>query len=166
MDKNKLAELREKYWRGETSISEEKAFLENNNSVSTEEEADYFNDLQAFSKLTLDDAFGEKIMAEIENESISEATLRPFIPRVVWQIAAAIALLVGTYVAYQSAELTAPNVEKTIVLQEEDPEKAFEVTKQALLLISQNLNKASEVTGALDKFESAQTKIKQMKENG
>ena len=156
MDSNKKY-LLDKYWKGETSASEERDLLQTIASIedlSAEEKA-YFNQIEQFAQLSLNEEFENSIIEKIEREE--KPSFRRIIPAFYWKIAAAVLLLLSLtflFFPYQKTE------EPALLAMEEDPEKAFEITKQALLLVSAKLNKASEITVALDKFNEAQERIK------
>jgi len=120
----------------------------------------HFKQLKQFSELSLDTAFEQALLAKIEQEKLS--LIRPLIPSVVWKVAAAVVIGLATYFLYQPMPMTEETTQ-IIALEEEDPEKAFEVTKQALLLISAKLNKASKVELPLGKFEETRVKIQEKK---
>jgi hypothetical protein len=157
MDYKKLAALKEKYWKGETSIEEEQLlFNEQATSLDeTKEEAQYFNKIKQFRQLSLETDFTESFINEKQEAKFR--TIRKVVPAIYWQAAAAILLVLSFYFIFPTVQETK---EVPVIALEEDPEAAFEVTKQALLLISTKLNKASEVTTALDKFGETQAKIK------
>ncbi len=157
MDSSKKARLLDKYWKGNTSLSEEKALLKQMESIEnlSEEESAYFKQIQQFSQLSLDEEFSISIIQKTE-EKKTDKTQR-ILPPFYLRIAAAILLflsLIFLFFPYQKTE------EPPLLAMEEDPKKAFEITKQALLLVSAKLNKASEVTVALDKFNEVQDRIK------
>jgi len=158
MEAKKQSELAKKYWAGKSTKAEEAALLNSAlNGVEAEEKI-HFEQLKQFSKLSLDARFEAELMDKIAPKK--EALSRQLIPSLVWKVAAAVMIGLSTYFLYQPMR----GIEETvpiIALEEEDPEKAFEVTKQALLLISSKLNKASKVDLPLNKFEETRIKIQE-----
>ena len=158
MEAKKQSELIEKYWRGETSAVEEKVLLSGSlNGLEGEEQA-HFIQLKKFAQLSMDEDFEASFMAKIESQK--EGKIRPLIPVIFWKVAAVVLIGFSAYWLYQPmTELEEPQPQLATL--EEDPEKAFEVTKQALLLISTKLNKATTVDLPLEKFEETRAKIQE-----
>lgn len=158
MEAKKQSELAKKYWAGKSTSAEEKALLNSALNGVEAEEKTHFEQLQQFSELSLDAAFEAELMDKINAEKT--AIRRPLIPAIVWKVAAAVLIGLSTYFIYQPMPVIEENIQ-IAALEEEDPAKAFEVTKQALLLISSKLNKASKVDLPLDKFEETRAKIQE-----
>ncbi len=155
MEAKNQSELVKKYWKGESSVEEEKELLKSNLSHLEVKENTHFQQIRDFSKMSLGPDFEAELMAKIKQES---TPVRQLHPRMLLRVAAAVLVCVSMYFLYQPLEQTTE--ETQLAALEEDPEKAFEITKQALLLVSAKLNKASKVALPLDKFEETQTKIK------
>jgi len=119
------------------------------------EDMAHFQQLNNFSGLTLEDTFKAELLAKIE---AADKPIRRLNPQILWRVAAAVLISLPLYFLVQPMKPTAEEVQ--IAVLEEDPEKAFEITKQALLLVSTKLNKATKVNLSLDKFEEIQSKIK------
>ncbi len=155
MKAKKQSEIVEKYWEGKSRQAEEQALLNSDLSgVATDEKA-YFESIKQFSELSLGSDFEAAILEKI---SADEPKIRQLNPSWLLKIAAVFALGLSFYFMYQPIPVLEESNEIAAI---EDPEEAFEVTKQALLLISEKLNKASAVDVGLDKFEDARNKIKQ-----
>lgn len=155
MEAKNQSELVKKYWKGESSAAEEKELLKSDLSNLEERESTHFQQIRDFSKMSLGADFEAELMAKIEQES---TPIRRLNPRILLRVAAVVFVCLSMYFLYQPIEQTTE--ETQLAALEEDPEKAFEITKQALLLVSAKLNKASKVELPLDKFEETQTKIK------
>ncbi|MCF8370822.1 MAG: hypothetical protein K9H64_04315 [Bacteroidales bacterium] len=132
---SRIKEIQEKYWAGETTIEEEKIlknyFSKNN---STDSEAGYFKHLKKASVL--------KPPVEFKHPG------RKFLlPK--WMMAAAIfvGIMGGAYLFQQS--------QKQNEFLVDDPQKAFEITRQALMSISSGMNKGTAYVDNLQKFEEA-----------
>lgn len=156
METKKQSELVEKYWNGATTVAEEKALLNSSLDGVEEEEKMHFIQLKEFTKLSIEEGFETSLMAKIATQN--EGNIRRLMPPVFWKIAAVILVGLSAYWLYEPMmEMEAPK--QQLAALEEDPEKAFEVTKQALLLISAKLNKATSVDIPLEKFEETRAKI-------
>lgn len=122
-----------KYWEGKTSVEEErilKNHLKNETSKSMEQL--YF--------------------AEIENRKAIKSTKHFSIPKRktigFWKIssvAATIAILIALTLNYG-------NFNKKDQFLVEDPQQAYEISQQALMLISTQLNKGKTYTAQMDKI--------------
>jgi len=155
MEAKNQSELVKKYWAGESSGSEEKQLLESDLSSLDEKNRIHFQQLKDFSKMSLGTNFEKELMAKVE---VKNTPIRRLNPKMIWSAAAAVLICLPLYFLYQPMEHTIE--EAQIAALEEDPEKAFEITKQALLLVSTKLNKAAKVEIPLKKFEEVRTKIK------
>ena len=143
---NKLVK---KYWLAETSSAEEWQLKEEADTLSGERERNHFNTLHQFSKLKLDEAFQQEIIASIEEQSIiAEKKIKWSTYR---NIAASLLLLIAAGSIYWSMQ----QQQKAIA-----SELAFEEAKSALLLMSTQLNKGTSSTYTIRKFSTTQQKIK------
>lgn len=141
--------LNNKYWLAETSLAEEQQLKKEANNLAGEEERNYFSTLHQFSELKLDDAFQQKILAAIEEESIVAEK------KITWSnyrsIAASLFLLLTAGSIYWSIQQ-----EQRVIASE----LAFEEAKSALLLMSSQLNKGTSSTYTIRKFSTTQQKLK------
>ena len=158
MEAKKQSELARKYWKGIGSEVEDKSLINSSLKGLEGEEKAHFEQLKKFKELSLGDDFGQSIMKEIV--ATQTGRTRPLIPAMVWKVAAAVAIGLPSYWLYQPMATMEEPTQQLAAL-EEDPAKAFEVTKQALLLISSKLNKAAAVDLPLEKFEETRAKIKE-----
>lgn len=147
------SEIVKKYWAGESGAAEEKELLKSDLTNLEDKEGAHFQQIRDFSKLSLGAGFEAELMAKLEQESTPVKQLNP---RIFWRVAAAVLVCLSMYFLYQPITQTSEEIQ--IAALEEDPEKAFEITKQALLLVSSKLNKASKVELPLDKFEEIDRK--------
>jgi hypothetical protein len=154
--------LIDKYWKGTSSLKEEKWLKRRYARKSGErQDAVYFRYLQEKSVETLEDAaFEQAIQTAIKGDK--EPQSRQFW-WMNWRVAAIITLVViGSItfkIGYMSEQLTPHEVVAVDTYQ--DPEKALEETKKALLFISTQLNKGSVYTTEFSKFNESQEKLKQ-----
>jgi hypothetical protein len=156
MDYKIKKQLLERYWRGETTVEEERWLKENIASLeeTKPEEKAFFDQLGQFADLSPEMNFD---LDYLEKERLAKThSGRWAFYQNIRKIAAAILVLVTlTFAAYQLNTPKAP-----LLVEEEDPQKAFEVAKQSLLLISAKLNKGADVTYELENFELLQEKMK------
>lgn len=153
--------LIDKYWKGISSLKEEKWLKQRYTRKKEQQpEAAYFRYLQekAAEKLNNPD-FEQTILSAIKGDIVQKS--RKF-SGMNWRIAAVITLLViGSItfkIGYMSEQLTPREV---VVDTYQDPEKALEETKKALLFISTQLNKGGAYTAEFSKFNESQEKLKQ-----
>lgn len=158
MEAKKQKELAKKYWEGKTTKVEENALLNSSLDGVEETQKAHFEQLNQFSKLSLDANFEGELMDKIGADN--QAIRRKLVPSIVWKVAAAVLIGCSTYFLYQPIPVV-EEMPQIAALEEDDPAKAFEVTKQALLLISSKLNKASKVDLPFNKFEETRAKIQE-----
>jgi len=162
MDSKKAEALREKYWEGKTSLEEEtelKRYL-SAGSFSNEPDKTYFDFLHNKSMLKpLNEAFDNEILDLIHEKNNALKPKKNMLTY--WYIAASLVLVISASIIFRNEII---KVEKPInVVQTDtydDPEKAFEETKRALLLISSRLNQTNEYTSQFSKFEESQKNLK------
>lgn len=146
-----------KYWKGETSIEEEQLLRQQWGDLPEDPEStQLFQQLDQFSNLSLGPEFGESFMRSVRKEKAKTIPL--------WKrfqsIAATLILLIGfcaIIAIYFKPE------QSQVLAVEEDPEKAYQIATEALMLMSSKLNTASEYTAKLDYFNDATAIIKDNK---
>lgn len=163
MDSKKAEALLKKYLAGNTSLSEEAELKKHYSSMGSGDnpEADYFGFLNVASAHNpLGDDFDEHVLGMIQRTV--PAPKRKIVHFNYWYIAASVVLLLGLGVLFRKEIIPEKT---TVVVAEtdtwEDPQKAFEETKKALLLLSSNLNKGEEYVAEFSKFEESQINVKQ-----
>lgn len=139
MDYNYINNLLEKYWTGETSLEQEKELKVYFNSPSIDERLVKHQALFQFIKKEqskgVDGNFNYKIIKAIQPTKIISVS---------WQkrlIAASIILLAGFFIWNFSS---LDNDKKYATVKEiDDPELAYQITKEALMLVSNKLNEGA-----------------------
>ena len=161
---NTMDKLKKKYWEGATSASEEEILKRHSENKEDEPVEDvFFSYLEHKRKEKINDpAFDADVLRQITQ---NQGTKRSLFQRINWQIAAAIAILfaIGTiYIVRQVGTNNSTGQQNTSLLADtfEDPQLAFEETKKALLLISNNLNKSKVYAAEFKKFNESQEKLK------
>lgn len=168
MNSKKAEALLEKYLKGETNLSEEKELKSFYSSRETpgSAEFDYFDYLNSkHAEAPLGKAFDSEIMSGIMDLQ-EEPTVKPLYQKY-WLVAASLVLVLALGILYQSVIVKNEPVSQPVVADTfEDPERAFEETKKALLFISSRLNESNEYAAQLSKFQEGQEIIKQQEAAG
>ncbi|RMG82936.1 MAG: hypothetical protein D6714_10570 [Bacteroidetes bacterium] len=143
--KNSIHQLLEKYFEGQTSVEEEnrlKAYFQGGNvDESLKPYAPLFQYFGAEKQVALPDDFDDKLLEKIGGGAkvVSLRTRN----RIWMRIAAAVVLLIGAIMFIPKIQpVEAPRKSAKIIVVE-DPDEAYEVTKQALELLALKLNKGS-----------------------
>lgn len=155
MDLNQKKQLLDKYWKAETS-NEEELVLKNSSEQMDSPEKEYFGLLNQLEAQSLDASFDEDLMQKISTPPrMSGWTVYKNNYKL---IAASIVMVMvaGLLIFNFQKQKTAP------LAMEDDPKKAFEMTKQALMMISSRLNKGTDYTNELVKFEQTKSKINKL----
>ncbi len=162
-----MDELKKKYWKGRTDRDEERSLKNRPFSHDTTHVEDiYFQYLneKKNEKINFPD-FDVEIIRKIKGQQGEQR----FISKIgYWRLAAAVIILITAGILFfnnQSGTQTSAPPPENLVLTDtyNDPEKAFEETKKALLFISNKLNKGTELTSEFAKFSETQENLK--KEN-
>ena len=164
MELTNIEQLLEKYWNGDTSVEEEQQlqrfFSEDEVPDHLEGVASLFQSFNADRQFKqLDDDFDEALFRKIEKPKKQFS----------WQswlsIAATILLLVVS--AFWVQDILPDQVETPVSDSQtiekdtyEDPQLAYEQTREALLLISSMMNKGTQQVEKLEKFHEAQETVK------
>jgi hypothetical protein len=161
-ENNYWTALKEKFWNGNTSLEEDRQLKTHyrNEAAGRELEPDeqYFVLLALEEEELLDERFDEETLKKINLKSRSLISI--------WYIRVAAVILLALTIGLFQYFGNKPGVGDTITVTptklQDDPElaKAFEQTKQALLLVSEKLNKGQQQTMLLSKFDHAQQHVK------
>ena len=149
MEFNKIEDILEKYFQGETSIAEEK---ELKNYFSSPNVAQH---LEQYKRM-----FGYFSQVK-EQKSTQTIPLKTKKRNVAWlSIAASVVVLlgVGTYF-YVSEKNAAPAVAQTELGTYDDPEEALAATQKAWALLSSNVNVGIESVQYIKEYEQSKNKI-------
>ena len=164
MNSKKVEVLLKKYWDGEADQQEEQKLKEFFSSAegSLHQDAAYFLYLkQKNAENPLDEKFDKNMLKLIEQEDVSARAGKSF-SMSYWYVAASLALILSVSIIFKD-EIFKGDVKPPMAQVDtfEDPEKAFEETKKALLFLSSRLNQSSEYASQFSKFEKGQEVIKQ-----
>ncbi len=166
MDYNRIDILLKKYWEGETSLEEEKElrefFATHEGDARWAHEAALFRYFgQSASEERLGEFFDHRILDEISRESRRSGQGNV---RQLWfnigKVAAVITVLVAAvYFSVQDYRDNQVAIQKELGTYE-DPKKAYEETKKALLLISQSMGKGTAQAQKVSVFHEAQETVR------
>lgn len=163
MDSKKAEALRKKYWEGKSSLDEEKELISHFLQAHDEDNPDhehfsYLNEKRAINPL--DNGFDEEILNQIDTHKNSKKPKRIAIKY--WYAAASLALIISISIIFNQRFINVDKVENVVKVDTyEDPGKAFEETKIALLMISSRLNQSGEYAAQFSKFDESQKNLKQ-----
>ena len=153
MDWKTAKQLVEKYWQGETSWEEEQMiheYFSESADYESNDDYQYFQAIKSFQNQSLDATFEDRVIKAIQQRPSGKT------------------FGIRKYLAVAASIVVALGIGLSVFIQHEAREKkrkaeiaeAFEVTKNALLLISTELNKGAAVAQELDAFDSVYEKIK------
>jgi len=149
MEFNKIEDILEKYFQGETSIAEENQLKEYFASSNVAQHLEQYKPM-----------FGYFSQVK-EQKSTQEIPLKTNKRNVAWlSIAASVVVLlsVGTYF-YVSEKTTPPVVAQSELGTYDDPEEALAATQKALALLSNNVNVGIESVHYINEYEQSKNKI-------
>lgn len=156
MEYNNLKILADKFWNGECSEAEEKLLrdaLRWDENLPEEFSAlkDYLAVMNA-EPSSLSDEFDDKILSIIDGKPKKVFSLKRLYPLV-----AAAVVLFGVFIATQNTDPISPVHVAEVITEDtyEDPEKALEEVKKALLLVSSKMNKGKTYSKELGNFSIA-----------
>ena len=150
MELNKIEDILEKYFQGETSIAEENQLKEYFSSPNVAQHLEQYKPM-----------FGYFSQAK-EQKSTYEIPLESKKRNVAWlSIAASVVLLlgIGTYFFVSEQNDTAVVASQTELGTYDDPEEALKATQKALALLSNNVNVGIESVQYIKEYEQSKNKI-------
>jgi len=149
MEFNKIEDILEKYFQGETTIAEEKELKDYFSSPNVAQHLEQYKPM-----------FGYFSQVK-EQKSTHPIPLKTKKRNVAWlSIAASVVVLlgVGTYF-YVSEKNAAPVVAQSELGTYDDPEEALAATQKALALLSSNVNVGIESVQYIKEYEQSKNKI-------
>lgn len=150
MELNKIEEILEKYFQGETSIAEENQLKEYFSSSNVAQHLEQYKPM-----------FGYFSQAK-EQKSTYEIPLQTKKQNVAWLSIAASAVLllgIGTYFFVSEKNDTTAVASQTELGTYDDPEEALKATQKALALLSNNVNVGIESVQYIKEYEQSKNKI-------
>ena len=149
MEFNKIEDILEKYFQGETSIAEENQLKEYFSSPNVAQHLEQYKPM-----------FGYFSQVK-EQKSTQEIPLKTNKRNVAWLSIAASAVVllgIGTYF-YVSEKNTAPVVAQSELGTYDNPEEALAATQKALALLSNKVNVGIESVQYINEYEQSKNKI-------
>ncbi|PTT04709.1 hypothetical protein DBR27_09290 [Flavobacterium sp. HMWF030] len=149
MEFNKIEDILEKYFQGETSIAEENQLKEYFSSPNVAQHLEQYKPM-----------FGYFSQVK-EQKSTQEIPLKAKKRNVAWlSIAASVVVLlgIGTYF-FVSEKNAAPAVAQSELGTYDDPEEALAATQKALALLSNNVNVGIESVQYIQEYQQSKNKI-------
>lgn len=152
MELNKIENILEKYFQGETTIAEENQLKEYFSSSNVAQHLEQYKPMFGyFSQVKQQKSTQETPLPKSQNKKQNVAWLSI-------AAAAVVLLSIGTYF-YVSEKNTAPVVAQTELGTYDDPEEALEATQKALALLSSNVNVGIESVQYIKEYEQSKNKI-------
>lgn len=150
MELNKIEDILEKYFQGETSIAEENQLKEYFSSPNVAQHLEQYKPM-----------FGYFSQAK-EQKSTYEIPLQSKKRNVAWLSIAASAVVllgIGTYFFVSEKNDTTAVASQTELGTYDDPEEALKATQKALALLSNNVNVGIESVHYIKEYEQSKNKI-------
>ncbi|MFD2939917.1 hypothetical protein [Flavobacterium notoginsengisoli] len=150
MELNKIEEILEKYFQGETSIAEENQLKEYFSSSNVAQHLEQYKPM-----------FGYFSQAK-EQKSTYEIPLQTKKRNVAWLSIAASAVVllgIGSYFFVSEKNDTTAVASQTELGTYDDPEEALKATQKALALLSNNVNVGIESVQYIKEYEQSKNKI-------
>ncbi|RYJ37731.1 hypothetical protein NU08_3253 [Flavobacterium anhuiense] len=150
MELNKIEEILEKYFQGETSIAEENQLKE------------YFSSSNVAQHLEQYKPMFDYFSQAREQKSTYEIPLQTKKRNVAWLSIAASAVVllgIGTYFFVSEKNDTTAVASQTELGTYDDPEEALKATQKALALLSNNVNVGIESVHYIKEYEQSKNKI-------
>ncbi|WET01420.1 hypothetical protein [Flavobacterium sp. YJ01] len=150
MEPNKIEDILEKYFQGETSIAEENQLKEYFSSPNVAQHLEQYKPM-----------FGYFSQAK-EQKSTYEIPLQSKKRNVAWLSIAASAVVllgIGTYFFVSEQKDTTAVASQTELGTYQDPEEALKATQKALALLSNNVNVGIESVQYIKEYEQSKNKV-------
>lgn len=165
MEREEISRLLEKYWEGETSLEEDNKLKQFFKSEKTSEEwpkeQAYFQYLEE-QKITsgIDD---DEILSHLENDNKKPAKqVNMWLTNMVKVAAVFLIIAAAVFFVREDYQTKKEKMDPVITDTFEDPQKAFEETKKALLLVSNQFNKGRKHAAKLSSFDDATEKVENL----
>lgn len=160
MDSKKIEELLQKYWDCETSLEEEQQLREYFRSEQVPEQlketAVLFHYFETQRNKTVDEHFGKTVVTQLKEQPAKKGKMVSLLHNSM-RIAAGVAVLVAA-VFFVRQEIRKND---TVAMEDtyDDPQKALEETKKALMMISKGFGRAEQQARKINMINEAQETI-------
>lgn len=161
MDYKRIKTLLEKYWKCETTLAEEAElrtfFSSNEVPEALKSYASLFQYFKSENEVRVSENFDKKILSQIDT---GEKVPKQRFLKVYYKVAAAVILILFFVTIHQ--RFIAVREKATTMVHDtfDDPKKALEETKKALLLVSEKWNKGKSNFTKLSEFNKAEKIIR------
>lgn len=163
MENRRIKDLLEKFYEGQTSLSEEQIlkefFLQEFVPLEFQADRDVFLlFLESSTSEVLGKEFDEQILEMIAKEE-KQIPGRTRILYIATGIAAGFAILLGTYFMVLENKINLGNRSAFELAAIDDPELALEETRRALYLVSETFNKGTAELTTISKFDEGASQL-------
>jgi hypothetical protein len=149
MEFNKIEDILEKYFQGETTIAEENQLKEYFSSSNVAQHLEQYKPMFGYFSQVKQQKSTQTIPLKTKKRNVAWLSIA----------ASAVVLLgIGTYF-YVSEKDTAPVVAQSELGTYDDPEEALAATQKALALLSNNVNVGIESVQYIKEYEQSKNKI-------
>ncbi len=149
MEFNKIEDILEKYFQGETSIAEENQLKEYFSSSNVAQHLEQYKPMFGYFSQVKQQKSTQTIPLKTKKRNVAWLSIA----------ASAVVLLgIGTYF-YVGEKDTAPVVAQSELGTYDDPEEALAATQKALALLSNNVNVGIESVQYIKEYEQSKNKI-------
>lgn len=149
MEFNKIEDIIEKYFQGETSIAEEKELKDYFSSPNVAQHLEQYKPMFGYFSQVKEQKLTQTIPLKTKKRNVAWLSIA----------ASAVVLLgIGTYF-YVSEKNAAPAVAQTELGTYDDPEEALAATQKALALLSSNVNVGIGSVQYIKEYEVSKNKI-------
>lgn len=130
---SQIEKLKQKYWEGKTSVEEERILKKSlQNETSRHLEKHFFAELEKCKSIA----------------SSKKFTLPPRRTKILWQVST-VAATVVILITFAFGFLNSNNDDQFVI---DDPQQAYEISHQALMLVSSKLNKGKTYSTRMGKI--------------
>jgi hypothetical protein len=149
MELNKIEDILEKYFQGETTIAEENQLKEYFSSSNVAQHLEQYQPMFGYFSQVKQQKSTQTIPLKTKKRSVAWLSIA----------ASAVVLLgIGTYL-YVSEKNAAPVVAQSELGTYDNPEEALAATQKALALLSNNVNVGIESVQYINEYEQSKNKI-------
>lgn len=149
MELNKIEDILEKYFQGETTIAEENQLKEYFSSSDVAQHLEQYKPMFGYFSQVKQQKSTQEIPLQTKKRNVAWLSIA----------ASAVVLLgIGTYF-YVSEKSTAPAVAQSELGTYDDPEEALAATQKALALLSSNVNVGIGSVQYIKEYEQSKNKI-------
>jgi len=149
MELDKIENILDKYFQGETTIAEEKELKEYFSSSNVAQHLEQYKPLFGYFSQVKQQKTTQEIPLQTKKRNVAWLSIA----------ASAVVLLgIGTFY-YVSEEQTTPVVAQSELGTYDDPEEALAATQKALALLSNNVNVGIESVHYIQEYEQSKNKI-------